>query len=521
MPKNFRPESNQQASPTAAPLLRRYFLKFSALLGAGTAAGTHSAIALARSEPKKTSTNTAARPAALNQFKGEVITRSDSRYLGWFWAMSWYRIKPNRFPSMFVQPTSREDLTLLMKFANDTKQRLVARSSGHNISNPVLAQDAITVDMSLFDHIEELDTTQKSVWAGPGVLSETLNKQLHAKGFAFPSAHTGFVTIGGYLLGGGMGWNMPQWGMGCGSVIGAEVMLADGKIVNTSETENPDLFWAIRGVGPGFFGIVLRYKLRIHEAPVIVKNTYFYPIDKLEEAVAEYVKLLPQSANRTEVLGALGKFNPPGTPKGEEQWHWVVNLMSYGKTKEEALEAAKVFTQVPAIGKLAKANPAVNVPLTYLDLYSQLSTDFYSQFRTSEIALFTDEPGKALHSLAKTMSTKALDSRSFGFSVLGTNPTVPEPCSYTYTAPHYLSWYLIGTTKEDVAKNYKLAEELYALLKPLAKGYYINEIDLTRFPALVKDCFSAEKWKKLLAVRKQFDPNKRFVSYLDRYSDKK
>ena len=72
-----------------------------------------------------------------------------------------------------------------------------------------------------------------------------------------------------------------------------------------------------------------------------------------------------------------------------------------------------------------------------------------------------------------------------------------------------------------MAKNYKLANELYALLKPLAKGYYINEIDLTRFPALVKDCFSAEKWKKLLAVRKQFDPNKRFVSYLDRYSDKK
>ena len=180
MPKNFRLESNPQTNPTAAPLLRRYFLKFSALLGAGTAAGTHSAIALARSEPTKASTNTAARPAALNQFKGEVITRSDSRYLGWFWAMSWYRIKPNRFPSMFVQPTSREDLTLLMKFANDTKQRLVARSSGHNISNPVLAQDAITVDMSLFDHIEELDTTHKSVWAGPGVLSETLNKQLVA-----------------------------------------------------------------------------------------------------------------------------------------------------------------------------------------------------------------------------------------------------------------------------------------------------------------------------------------------------
>ena len=457
------------------------------------------------------------RPAGLAEFKGEVITRSDSRYLGWFWAMTWYRIKPNRFPTMFVQPVDREDLSVLMKYANDHKQRLVPRSSGHNISNPVLAQDAITVDMSRFDEIEEPDLNQKFVWAGPGVLSETLNKLLFAKGFAFPSAHTGFVTIGGYLLGGGMGWNMPKWGMGCASVIGAEVMLANGKVVTTSEIENPDLFWAIRGVGPGFFGLVLRYKLRLHKVPVIVKNTYFYPIDKLEQAVGEYVKLLPQSANRSEVLGALGKFNPPGTPKGKEAWHWVVNIMSYGETQEEALEAAKVFTQTPAIGELAKANPVTNAPLTYLDLYSQLSTDFYSQFRTTEIALFTEEPGKALSALAKTMSTKALDSRSFGFSVLGTNPTVPEPCSFTYSAPHYMSWYLIGTTKEDVAKNYQLADELYALLKPMAKGYYINEIDLTRFPDLVKQCFSSGKWQKLLAVRKQYDPDQRFVSYLDRY----
>ena len=497
-------------------LLRRGVLKLAGLLGvsaSSTLTGV-SALAAAKTAPAKKPAGT--KPAGLADFKGEIITRSDSRYLSWFWAMSWYRIKPNRFPVMFAQPTSKDDLTLLMKYADQNNVRLVARSSGHNISNPVLAQDAITVDMSLFEHIEEINTEQKFVWAGPGVLSETLNKQLFAKGFSFPSAHTGFVTIGGYLLGGGMGWNMPKWGMGCGSVLAAEVMLADGRVVMASNMENPDLFWAIRGVGPGFFGIVLRYKLQIHATPVIVKNTYFYTLDKVEEAVAEYIKLLPQSANRSEVLGALGNFNPPGTAKGKEQWHWVVTLMSYGATAEEAQEAAKVFTQSTKIAELAASNPVKNLPLTYLDLYSQLSTDFYSTYRTSEIALFTEEPGKALAQLGKLMSTKALDQRSFGFSVLGTNPTVPEPCSYTYTAPHYLSWYLIGTTNADVAKNYVLADELYETLKPLAKGYYMNEIDLTRFPQLARASFSNGKWLKLHQVRDQYDPKKRFVSYLDR-----
>ncbi|MBF5004574.1 FAD-binding oxidoreductase [Diaphorobacter caeni] len=502
---------------TNTSLIRRGVLKLAGILGASGALGNVSALAQAKDQPRKATPNPP-RPAGLEHFKGEVISRSDSRYLAWFWAMTWYRIKPNRFPVMFAQPTGKDDLALLMKYAERKNLRLVPRSSGHNISNPVLQQDAITVDMSLFDQIEDINSEQKFVWAGPGVLSETLNKQLFAKGFAFPSAHTGFVTIGGYLLGGGMGWNMPKWGMGCGSVMAAEVMLADGQVVTASETENRDLYWAIRGVGPGFFGMVLRYKLQIHAVPVIVKNTYFYTLDKVEEAVAQYLKLLPQSAFRSEVLGALGKFSPPGTPEGKEQWHWVVNIMSFGATAQEAQAAADVFTHDETVAKLAVANPFKNVPLTYLDLYSQLSTDFYSQYRTSEIALFTDEPGKALATLGKLMSTKALDQRSFGFSVLGTNPTVPEPCSFTYAAPHYLSWYLIGTSNADVEKNYRLADELHAALKPLAKGYYMNEIDLTRFPQLARECFSKDKWQKLLQVRKQYDPKKRFVSYLDKAS---
>ncbi len=504
--------SSSDPSPTLAPRspLRRGLLKLAGLLGAG---GVPATAALAKSKDNKTADT---RPPELAAFKGEVVTRKDPRYLGWFWAMSWYRIKPNHFPAMFVQPVDKADLSVLMAFANKKRLRLVARSSGHNISNPVLAADAITVDMSLFDEIEEINTAEKFVWAGPGVLSETLNKKLYAKGFSFPSAHTGFVTIGGFLLGGGMGWNMPKWGMGCASVLAAEVMLADGRLVTASEVENPDLYWAIRGVGPGFFGIILRYKLQLHPTPVIVKNSYFYTVDKVEEAVAEYLRLLPESANRSEVLGSMGKFNPPGTPKDKEQWHWAVTIMSYGATHEEALAAAKVFNDSPKVKSLAAANPVTNAPLTYLDLYSQLSTDFYSTFRTSEIAMFTEEPGKAIATMGKLLASEALDARSFGFSVLGTNPTVPEPCCFTYAAPHYLSWYLIGTSNADVAKNYQLGDKLRDALDPLCKGYYMNEIDLTRYPDLARKSFSKEKWIKLQEVRRQYDPNKRFVSYLDK-----
>jgi len=191
-----------------------------------------------------------------------------------------------------------------------------------------------------------------------------------------------------------------------------------------------------------------------------------------------------------------------------------VNIFSYGDTEQEALEAAQVFTS-SNVGQLAAANPVTNEPLDYMDLFDQLATDHYSQYRTSEVALFTDDPATVLKLLGDQLSSKALDSRSFGFSVLGCNPTVPEPASFTYKAPHYVSWYLIGTSNEDVQKNYALMDEIYEELKPYIKGYYINEIDLTHFPEMVKECFSEEKWGKLKTVHQQFDPNRRFVSYLN------
>lgn len=488
-------------------LVRRSFLKLAGLAGAG-------AVGILRAGAVWAKAAAAGRPEALAGFKGDIVTRGDPDYLSWLWAMTWYRIKPRKYPVMFARPTSKYDLSLLMAYANKANIRVVARSSGHNISNPCLAQDAITIDMSLFDLIEDIDTAAQTVWAGPGVLSEPLNRRLFEKGLAFPSAHTGFVTIGGYLLGGGMGWNMPAWGMGCGSVLAAEIMLADGRTVMASATENTDLYWAMRGVGPGFFGVVLRYKLKLHPAPKIVKNTYFYAVDQLDKVVPEYLALLPASNNRSEVLGAMGKFSPPGSPPDDKSWYWAVNIFSYGATEQDAQDAAKVFTE-SGVGKLSVSNPVKNQPVGYMDLYNQLSTDSYSEFRTSEVALFTDDPARVLKMLGGMLSAKALDPRTFGFSVLGCNPTVPEPCSFTYKAPHYVSWYLIGTSDEEVQKNYVLMDELYKELKPYIKGYYINEIDLTYFPHMAKECFSDEKWAKLHEVRKQFDPKRRFVSYLD------
>lgn len=449
----------------------------------------------------------------LQSFKGVLVWQTDPEWLRWFWAMTWYSKKPQRFPALIAQPQDSDDLKLLLGWAAQSGHQVALRSSGHNITLAPLRHNAVTVDLSLFSAIA-IDAVAKTAWAGPGVFSQQLNQATFQYGLVFPGAHTGFVALGGFLLGGGMGWNMPAYGMGCASVLAAELMLADGRIVTTSATENPDLYWAMRGVGPGFFAVVLRYKLQLHPAPAAVMNTFYFPLEKLRPALEEILRLLPANNQRSEILGALGKFSPAGTPPAEQRWHYVLNVVSFGENLSAATEVAEIFnhSRLPQICSLQSTH---NRTLNYLELFDALgATDAYSTSRTSESAFFTEHPEEVLPVIAQLLEQEAPDSRSFGFSVIDTNPTVPEPCSFTWWAPHYVSWYLIGENQQEIAANQRLMKKMNAAVKPWVSGYYINEIDLSLAPELAQLCFSDQKWQRLNELRAAWDPHNLFFGYV-------
>ena len=90
---------------------------------------------------------------------------------------------------------------------------------------------------------------------------------LEERGRFFPGGHCPTVGIGGFLLQGGQGWNARGWGWAAEYVVAIDVVTADGELVRASEDENADLFWAARGAGPGFFGVVTRFHLRTLPKP--------------------------------------------------------------------------------------------------------------------------------------------------------------------------------------------------------------------------------------------------------------
>ena len=130
----------------------------------------------------------------------------------------------------------------------------------------------------------------------------------------------------GFLLQGGFGWSSRACGVACQSVIGIDVVLADGTLVHASETENAELLWAARGAGPGFFGIVVGFHLRLQPRPKFVgMKAQVFRIRHLEAVMAWADHVGPSVAPSAEfqlVLDrkAMGIFaHDPGsgnTPTG-------------------------------------------------------------------------------------------------------------------------------------------------------------------------------------------------------------
>lgn len=157
------------------------------------------------------------------------------------------------------------------------------------------------------------------------------------------------VALGGYLLGGGMGWNHAHWGgIACHSVRSMEIITADGNKVTASPTTNKELYWAARGAGPGFFGVVTQYELDLYTAPqAIFGSMYIHPLDNLDVVTESLEQLVRIKAERVEIL-LLFMHNhqaPPGTPH-EQAKICFVGMNAFADSAAEARSMLSPFADV-------------------------------------------------------------------------------------------------------------------------------------------------------------------------------
>ena len=158
----------------------------------------------------------------------------------------WHQLVPERYPELIVQAVDSDDVTAGIRYAKANGHQVSIVSGGHSWAANHLRDGCVLLDLSRIDHAG-LDPDTGLAIVGPGKEGRVLMAELDAQGLFFPAGHCKGVCVGGYLLQGGYGWNSRVLGPACESVVGLDVVTADGEQIHCDADNHADLYWAARG----------------------------------------------------------------------------------------------------------------------------------------------------------------------------------------------------------------------------------------------------------------------------------
>ncbi|MDQ2689770.1 MAG: FAD-binding oxidoreductase [Chloroflexota bacterium] len=212
-------------------------------------------------------------------------------------------------PSLVVRAASVEDVVRTVALAAEQGIELSIRGGGHNIAGLALSDGGITLDMSGFREIA-VDPEARLASVGAGCLIGEVDRATQAHGLAAPFGFVSLTGVAGLTLGGGFGYLTRRLGWTVDSLEAVEIVLADGSVRRASRSEEPELFWALRG-GGGNFGVVTEFVFRLHEVdPQVTAGIMAWPAARAEEVLQAF-RDTTDAAPRELTLAAIRRNAPP------------------------------------------------------------------------------------------------------------------------------------------------------------------------------------------------------------------
>jgi len=224
----------------------------------------------------------------------------------------------DRRPGLIIRCGSTADVVEGVRLAREHDLILAVRGGGHNIAGNAVNDGGLMLDLSPMKSIQ-VDQGKRTARVGPGATLAEFDREAQAFGLATPVGVNSTTGIAGLTLGGGFGWLSRRLGLTIDNLLSAEVVLASGEVVQTSATQNPDLFWGIRG-GGGNFGIVTSFEFQLHQiGPEVLSGLIVHPIAAAKDVLRFYREFLPTTPDEFACWFVMRKAPP--LPFLAPEWH--------------------------------------------------------------------------------------------------------------------------------------------------------------------------------------------------------
>jgi FAD/FMN-containing dehydrogenase len=258
-------------------------------------------------------TNTVDAPE-LNGISGEVIRPGDA---GYDEARAVYNAMIDRRPALIARCRTNADVQAALEAAQGAGVAAAIRSGGHSGPGFGTVDDGVVIDLSPMQSVD-VDPDRRTARVQGGATWNIVDAATHEHGLATPAGIISSTGVGGLTLGGGTGYLTRKYGLTIDNLLEAEVVLADGRIVTASESENADLFWALRG-GGGNFGVVTSFTFRLHPVSTVVCGPTAWPVSATTDVLTWYRDALP--AQDEDVYGFFAVMTVPPVDAFPEPFH--------------------------------------------------------------------------------------------------------------------------------------------------------------------------------------------------------
>jgi FAD/FMN-containing dehydrogenase len=221
------------------------------------------------------------------ELAGDVVRPADDEYDS---SRAVFNAMIDRRPVAILRCHDTSDIARGIAFARRHGLPVSVRGGGHNVAGNAVCDDGLLLDLAPMKTVQ-IDPAGRVARAGAGLLLGELDRRTQVYGLATPLGVVSLTGIAGLTLGGGLGWLNRKHGLACDNVIGAEVVTADGAVLQVGPDRHPDLFWALRG-GGGNFGVVTEFTYRLHPVGPVLAGAISHPLKAAPEFLTLHDELI-------------------------------------------------------------------------------------------------------------------------------------------------------------------------------------------------------------------------------------
>jgi FAD/FMN-containing dehydrogenase len=428
----------------------------------------------------------------------EVIAPGDAEYDE---ARQVFLPQVDRRPAAIVRPRDADEVIAVVRVARETGAELAIRSGGHSGAGHSMTDGGIVLDLVRMRALE-IDPDRRVSWAQSGLTAGKFSVAAAEHGLGVSFGDTGSVGIGGLTLGGGVGYLVRRHGLTLDSLLAAEIVTADGRLLEVDADSHPDLFWAIRG-GGGNFGVATRFTYRLQTVDGVTGGMLILPATPA--SISSFVEAADSAGREVSTIANVMPAPPiPFIPEEHRDELVIFATLLHAGPPEGADRALAPFRAI--------ADPIVDMlrPMSYPEIYPP-DEGFRPLAAARTMFLETVDETVAGHILDHLRASSALMPVAQLRVLGGAMSDVPaDATAFAHRGSRIMAnLAAVYATPEEAPVHERWVGEMADSLRQGDAGAYVNFLGDDGEQA-VRAAYPGATWDRLVSVKRDYDPDNLF-----------